>query len=126
MKDVARQVVAKSVDQMISGKGWSEGTQVGSSCVIGSVPIGSPPYAQLTGGRTPRSGRRPIGLLVKESMRRHPDSLSVTGGIWQRSTESEAPSQEWAWIVADGEGHADVDYLCRDGGKAEKLLAGMI
>lgn len=119
MKDVARQTIATIVSQ------WSA-VKIGSSCVIGALQPGSPAYDRLTGGKTPQSGRTPLGIIVKESMRRHPDGLSVTGGIWQHSTNEEAPTQEWAWIVADDNGNADVDYLCRDGGKAEKLMAGMI
>ncbi len=119
MKTAAKQFISDVV-------GKNGAAQIGSHCVIGYVSAQHSAYARLTAGRIPKSGRSPLGLLIRESMERHPDSLSVTGGIWQHSTDTEAPSQQWVFVVAGDDGMPDITHLCRDGGAAEKLVRGMM
>lgn len=119
MKDAAKQIVEGIVAK-------ESAVKIGSSCVIGYLAAGTPAYERLTGGRAPKSGRAPNGIIAIESMRRHDDALSVTGGIWQHSTDTEAPTHKWVWVLALEDTSPDIDHLCREDGTLHQLMRGMM
>jgi len=77
-------------------------------------------------GRAARSLKNPppdtaLGLLVVETLRRHSDALSVSGGLYLHSTDTHAPHTEAVLVLPRDDGTPDLDHLCRTGGKAERV-----
>ena len=98
--------------------------RIGEGCVLGYLAVGTVGYDQATRGKSPKSGKSPLGIVLRETLERHPDSLSVTGGIWQRSTDSRAPAHKMVWVTAGGDGKPDMGNLLREGGGIDKLIRG--
>ena len=89
-----------------------------------SLPSSAKLFARLS-AQMKAPSRTAVGLVAVETMRRHPDSLSVTG-VWLRSTDRYAPHVECAWVLAGPDGSADVEHLCRDGGRCAQILDGVL
>ncbi len=119
MKATTESLIRNLVDNLSA-------VMIGSDCVIGFLPAETKQYQRVTRGAEPTSGARPIGVIVCESRVRHPDSLSVSGGIWLRSTETMAVEEpQFVFVTTGDDGKPNYNRLLRDGGGLATLLRGL-
>ena len=89
--------------------------QWGSAVAVAYLPDGHAAYDRAARD-VPPSPHPMAGLLRIEMRQRHPDALSVAGGMLLRSTDTMAVRGKSLWVR---EGDSDLSYLLRqDGGLA--------
>ena len=89
---------------------------------IAFVPATHANYARLARELKPIDGDI-AGIVIVETLVRHPDALSISGRFLQ-STDDRAPSSKLIHVRAQADGAPNVDHLCRDGGALDVATRG--
>lgn len=90
---------------------------------IAFVPKNHTHYARLARNLKPIDGDI-AGIVIVETLVRHPDALSVSGGYYLQSTDDRAPRSKLIHVRANADGSPNVDHLCRDGGALDVATRG--
>jgi hypothetical protein len=84
----------------------------GRKAALGFFAVGTPQYNRLVKGVKEREGIEVVGVLVGERLVKHPDSLSVSGGIFIRSTDSRAVETKHAVVARRTGEPVNVASIC--------------
>lgn len=86
------------------------------------VPRSHAHFARLARELKPIDGEI-AGIMIVETLVRHPDALSVTGRFL-KATADRAPKSKLIYVRANADSTPNLDHLCRDGGALDIATRG--
>jgi len=75
---------------------WGEGNR---KSTIAFFAVGTPAFDRIVKGVKSNPEVEVVGVLVAERLVRHPESLSVSNGLFLKSTDTHAPQEKHAVVA---------------------------
>ena len=89
---------------------------------LGFFPVGSPQYIALVKGVKPNAETEPVGVIVGERLTRHPESMSVSRGIFLTPTDTHAVERRHAVVARYIGQPVNVARICEPGKPVDNVV----